>query len=92
MKINSTEHIQAIEDFKKNIAAWSCSPKEDKWLSKAYAKDRKDMRKVLTQFVKGNWEKTLELGRGLDTIVRDHIPDSVWTPLILMEDASYGRC
>lgn len=71
---------QHIKDFNKAIRAWkdNGSFKNDKGMLACYKKDRADMRKIVTMLKKGQFSEAGEAMWGLDTIVRDQIPNSVY--------------
>lgn len=76
-------HTQMVANFKKAIDAWECDDAEPD-MKKMYTKDRKDLRKVLTQFKNKKYVKAFNMACDLDTLVRDQIPDDVYE---LMLDA-----
>ena len=79
MKVKITIDItKPVRDFEKAIKAWDCGKEDEKDLSAADAADRKDLQKVLDLFKKGEFKKSFNAAWGLDTIVRDQIPDSVY--------------
>jgi hypothetical protein len=40
--------------------------------------DARDVRKVITQVKKGNWDEAIELCRSMDTEAREYMPDEFW--------------
>jgi hypothetical protein len=73
-----------LQGFKDEIDSWTWTDKtgdlaEDERMLKAYAQDRKDLTKVLKLCEKGEYKKAYKLAWGLDTIVRELIPESVYS-------------
>jgi len=71
--------LTELDKFKKNIRAWKADKGEkDKSFVKSYAKDRKDLTRVLKLTQKGSFKEALEYLEDLDTIVRDEVPRAVY--------------
>lgn len=77
--MNSIE--KAIEEFQAAIKRWYPDAREmsKREVTKRYTQDRKDMKKVLGLVKKGKMHQAYELACSLDTIVREEIPNSIWT-------------
>jgi len=45
---------------------------------KMYVADRKDMRRVLSLYKKGEWKEAYKHARKMDTAPREYIPDKIW--------------
>jgi hypothetical protein len=50
-------------------------------MRKLYTRDRRDLRLVLSWYKIGKWEAAGELAQGLDTAVREMIPDPIWNSI-----------
>ncbi len=78
MKIPLTpaqEFAQVIANYK-----WKCERGDpsNKEMLAMFASDRKDMRRVLSFYVKGEMAKAYEVASHMDTGARDYIPQRVW--------------
>lgn len=68
-----------LQSFKDEIDSWTWTDDESERMLKAYAQDRSDLTKVLRLCEKGEYKKAYKLACGLDTIVRELIPESVYS-------------
>lgn len=71
----------AIERLEKIIDHHRPDEYDDSSMKKMYTQDRRDLRKVLSLYKTGKWAKGEELASGLDTAVREMIPNPIWDAL-----------
>jgi hypothetical protein len=77
-KVEMPLNEKAILLLERTIDQWRAEPGDKVDLRKCYAKDRKDLRHVLSLYKKGQWAKAGEFSSHLDTMVREMIPDPIW--------------
>ena len=70
--------IEAIEDFKKVIRGYQWTFDKEPEMIRMFTQDRKDFRKVLSLYRKGQWEEAAEFAGHMDTAARDYIPQKIW--------------
>ena len=70
--------IEAIENFKKVIQDYQWTFDKYPEMIRIFAQDRKDFRKVLSLYRKGQWKEAAEFAGHMDTAARDHIPQKIW--------------
>lgn len=73
-----------LKHFELAIRSWECEDTTgDVAMKKVYAEDRKQLKTILKLMIEGDYVTAKGYASYLDTIVRDQIPNDVWT--ILME-------
>lgn len=70
--------LDACEDFKKFIRDYQWTADKDQDMIRMFVEDRKDFRKVLSFYKKGQWKEAAEFTRHMDTAAREFIPDKIW--------------
>jgi hypothetical protein len=70
--------LDVIELFKEVIRDYRWDINSDKDMLSMFASDRKDFRKVLSLYRKGEWEEAAEYAGHMDTAAREHIPQKIW--------------
>jgi len=75
------KHADHLKALARNIEGWAIQGKEcsNTELAEAYASDVKDLRKVYAAIAEDNIDEAAKIADRLDTIVRDQIPESVYT-------------
>lgn len=70
--------LDACEDFKEIITNYQWTHTKEPSMLKMFANDRKDFRKVLSLYRKGQWKEAAEYAGHMDTAAREHIPEKIW--------------
>lgn len=78
VKVELPLDSKAILLMDKIIDRHRAGPGDDADLRKCYTQDRRDLRRVQTLYKRGQWAKAGEFASGLDTLVREMIPDTIW--------------
>lgn len=73
-------NVDDINELRDRIRAWG-KGNRDKSLTKAYAKDRQDLGRIIDAIEDGNLKRAQRIAISLDTIVRDQIPNILWYKL-----------
>lgn len=73
-------HAEYLKELARSIERWDLQGEEcsDADLAAAYASDVKDLRRVHSAIAKDEIDEAAKIASGLDTIVRDQIPESVY--------------
>lgn len=73
--------LDACEDFKKFISGYQWTADKDQDMIRMFVEDRKDLRKVLSLYKKGQWKEAAEFARHMDTAASNCIPDKIWNDI-----------
>jgi hypothetical protein len=73
-------HAKHLKELARSIERWGLQGKEcsDAEVAGAYESDVKDLRRVHSAIAKDEIDEAAKIAFGLDTIVRDQIPESVY--------------
>lgn len=77
---------EAIRRLERTIKNWQPEKGDDASMRACYTQDRKDLRKVLSLCKRGKWQEAIEFARGLDTLVREMIPNGIWDHITSVEE------
>lgn len=75
-----------IKDFERAIKNWRHEPDDDQEMIDCYSDDRKDLKHALKLMTLGMYEQAWDIVAGLDTIVRDQVPEDVYNFLMRIGD------
>lgn len=70
--------LDAIELFKEVIKGYQWTAEKDPDMIRMFVQDRKDFRKVLSLYKKGQWKEAAEFAGHMDTDARVYIPERIW--------------
>lgn len=76
--LNMKPCLKACKDFEEIINNHRWDKKKDTSMIKMYSDDRKDMRKVLSLYKKGEWRAAYLSAKMMDTASREYIPEKIW--------------
>lgn len=73
--------LDGCEAFKEIIADYQWTHTKEPSMLRMFAKDRKDFRKVLSLYRKGQWKEAYEYAWQMDTAAREQIHERIWSDI-----------